>query len=169
MKHPWLLLIGATLLTSCSDPAKSASDHARDTAALEKLFPVLEADRVTALRRQDGCRVIAYRRGEFGHSAHGGPPKPATRAVMGFDSTADTDLDRIWKQVEATKTGVFMMSDIAFDASGRASHGVFDCSEGVVRQRYVFEPGHTLPADIPNERWHTAIDSDWYYVREDWN
>ena len=133
---------------------------------MEKLFPSLEADQVTAFRYQDWCQILGYKRGAFGFSTEGDLPRPATRNAANFDTTARSDLERIWKDIKASGTGVYFIEEIEFDASGRVNYGVFHCGGG---QRYVFDPGFTLPADIPNERWHTKVDSDWYYVLEEWN
>ena len=157
------------LLCGCGGTKKTAVNHAHDTAGLEKIFSTLESERVTALRHQDWCQVLGYKRGMFCHSTEGNRPHPATRDAIGFDATAKSDLERIWKKVQDAKVGVLLISDIEFDASGHVKRGEFDCSSGFVRQRYVFDPGYTLPADMPNQMWHTRIDSDWYYVLEDWN
>jgi hypothetical protein len=157
------------LLSGCSGTKKTTADHARDTAALESIFPTLESDRVTGLRNQDWCQVLGYKRGMFCHSTQGNRPHPATRDAVAFDATARLDLERIWKTVNGSDVEILLISDIEFDASGHLKRGEFDCSEGFVRQRYVFHPGYTLPADMPNQQWHTRVDSDWYYVLEDWN
>ena len=153
-------------MCGCGEHKKTVADSARDTAALRKLFLSLEADQVTGFRYQDWCQVIAYKRGMFAHSTEGDPPRPATRDAKGFDPTARTDLERVWKEVESTGTGVFFIEEMKFDASGRVKYGEFHCGGG---QRYVFDPGYTLPTDIPNERWHTKVDSDWFYLLENWN
>lgn len=159
----------AALICGCGGEKKTPSEHSRDTASLKKLFPHLEAKEVSAFRYQDWCQVIGYNRGMFYHSTEGTAPHPATRDAKTFDPTARAHLEAIWKALEASDTGVFLISDIKFDPSGGVIHGEFDCSSGFVRQRYVFDPGYSLPADLPNERWHTKVDSDWYYVLEDWN
>ena len=166
MKQICLFIFTAVFVTSCGEPRKTPSDHSRDTKSLEKLFPVLETDQVTAFRYQDWCQVIGYKRGSFAHSTEGDPPRPATRDATDFDPTARAVLETVWKQLESSGTGVFFIEGIKFDAPGRVNYGEFHCDGG---QRYVFDPGYTLPGDIPNERWHTRVDSDWYYVLESWN
>ncbi|MDB2673760.1 hypothetical protein N9Y81_02265 [Akkermansiaceae bacterium] len=166
MKQILLFLVTSVLVIGCSEPKKTPSDHSRDTQSLEKLFPILETDQVTAFRYQDWCQVIQYNRGSFAHSTEGEPPRPATRGATDFDPKARADLESVRKQVESTGTGVFFIEEIKFDVSGRVQYGEFHCGDG---QRYIFDPGYTLPADIPNERWHTKVDSDWYYVLESWN
>ena len=165
MKHIALIVI-AVFICGCGSSKKTASDYARDTAELRKLFPILEADQVTGLRYQYWCEVLAYKRGVFAHSTEGDPPRPATRDARRFDPTASADLERIWKRVKSSGAGVFLIENIKFDASGRVEYGEFRCGGS---QQYIFDPGYTLPADIPNEVWHTKFDSDWYYVLEDWN
>jgi hypothetical protein len=155
------------LLCGCGGSKKSASDQSRDTVALAKLFPSLETDRVTGFRYQDWCQVLGYKRGNLAQWTEGDkPPRPAKRDAAGFDVVSKSDLERVWKEVRSTGTGVFFIEEIEFDATGRVKHGVFHCDAG---QKYIFDPGYTLPADMPNEIWHTRIDSDWYYVLEDWN
>lgn len=167
MKQICLLLIAALFVCSCSEPKKTASDYSRDTAALRKIFPEFAADQVTGLRYQDWCQVIGYKRGMFAHTKEGSPPRPASANSPDFDQTARADLERIWKAIQSTGTGVYFIEEMSYDTSGHVKHGVFHC--GGARQRYVFDPGYQLPADIPNELWHTKIDSDWYYILEDWN
>jgi len=169
-KLRWLSLLGiCMLMIGCGGGAKSPSSFSRDTAAIEKLFPVLEADQVTALRYQDWCKVIRYQKGAYASSRQSTCAYLAGTDPKEFDSAAKADLERIWGDVKASKAGVILISEVRFDGSGRLVRAEFDCSEGFVRQRYVYDPGYSLPSDIPNERWHTAIDGDWYYIREDWN
>ncbi len=168
MKSVWpILLIG--LLCGCAGHKKQASDYAQDTAALEEIFPVLEASEVTAFRYQDSCKVLSYTRGSFANPNESTCIYAATETPEVFDIAAEDDLENIWQQVKSTRSGVYIISDIQFDAADKLIYGEFDCSGGFTRQRYVFDPGYTLPEDLPGERWHTRIDDDWYYINEDWN
>lgn len=164
-----LTILMAAILAGCSGGKKSPFSHTSDTKSLEKIFSVLEADRVTAIRYQDWCKVISYKRGSFANVTDSTCTYVATGTTAAFDSTAESDLERIWKKVNSTGTGVFVISDVQFNSSGELIHGEFECSSGFTPQRYVFDPGYHLPADLPNERWHTRINSDWYYILEDWN
>jgi hypothetical protein len=168
MKSLTLIAIAA-IISSCGKSEKTASDYVRDTTALETLFPLLEGDQVTAIRHQDWCQVIGYKRGVFVHSTDGERPHPATRDATDFDPTAKSDLERIWKRIEASGTGVYIISDVKFNASGRVIHGEFDCGGNFIQQSYVFDPGYSLPTDLHNQRWHTKINNDWYFILEDWN
>jgi hypothetical protein len=59
--------------------------------------------------------------------------------------------------------------DAQFDGQGRISYAEFDV-DCFCRMRYVYDPGYDkLPADIPDELWHEALDNNWYLVGEDWN
>ena len=157
----------STLLLGCSDPAKSPAEQARDTAALTKVIPVLEAQLVTRFRYQDGSKVLEYKRGLFAELTGGNAQAP--RSSIPFDSSAKSDLESLWGTIHATKTNVFVISEASYDSTGRLAYAEFMCSKGFVSQRYVYHPGHTLPNDLSNERWHTAIDENWYYRRDDWN
>lgn len=154
------------LVVGCADPAKSPAEHARDTAALSKVLPALEAKQVTRLRYQEGSRVLDYPRGFFAEVADS---DRTPRSSISFDATARSDLEALWESIEATGTGVFLVDEARYDGNGRLEYAEFHCSKGFVSQRYVYEPGYTLPKDLSQERWHTAIDDDWYYRRDDWN
>jgi hypothetical protein len=93
----------------------------------------------------------------------------APRSSIPFDSSAKSDLESLWRTIHATKTNVFAISEANYDSTGRLAYAEFMCSKGFVSQRYVYHPGHTLPNDLSHERWHTAIDENWYYRRDDWN
>lgn len=163
------MIVIAALLAACGGGKKGSFSHTSDTTALEKIFSVLEADRVTAFRYQDWCKVISYTRGSFANATESTCTYVATGTPTVFDPIAESDLERIWKEVIATGTGVYVISNVQFDPSGGLIHGEFDCSSGFTRQRYIYDPGYSLPADLPNERWHTRIDNAWYYILEDWN
>ena len=53
--------------------------------------------------------------------------------------------------------------------TGDLAYAEFHFSNGFGRQRYVYHPGYTLPADLSYERWHTRIDDNWYHRRDDGN
>lgn len=163
------LPIVALLLTSCDSPTSRAPEFSEDTEALRDTFPYLESDKITAFRHQDWCKVLSYDRGSFTSTISqnctyisASPPAP-------FDAEASADLEKIWKLVRSTDTGVYLISKVRYDAYGHVVFGEFDFSSDFVRRRYVFDPGYKLPTDIPNERRHQIIDGDWYYIQEDWN
>ena len=147
----------------------SVSTYTKDTAALEQIFPVFEADQVTAFRYQDWCKVISYTRGSFANTPQSTCTYLATETPEVFDFAAEEDLARIWQEVKSTRSDVYVISNIQFDATGNLMYAEFDASSGFVRQRYVFGPKYTLPEDFADERWHTSINADWYYIHEDWN
>lgn len=164
-----LLILSIPLLDDWDGDRKSNRSHAEHTEALRKLFPVLEADRVTALRYQDWCKVISYSRGSFANTNESNCIYVATDPPKPFDAQAEADLERLWQRVRSSKAGVFEISEIKFSTSGGLIHGRFDFSSTFVRDHYVFSPGYTLPADVPGERLHARIDADWYHIVEDWN
>lgn len=166
---PLLFLAILLLLSGCGEETKSSTSYSKDTAALRTVFPVLESDQVAAFRYQDWCKVLEYSRGSFANTTQSTCTYIASGSPTPFDSTAEADLERIWKKVKSTGAGVYVISNVHFDATGKLVRGKFDCSSAFVRQSYVYEPGYTLPDDLPNERWHVRVDSDWYYVQEDWN
>lgn len=156
----------STLLLGCADPAKSPAEHSSDTAALEKVIPDLEAQLVTRFRYQEGSKALNYRRGQFAEVAN---KSQTPRASVPFDSNARSDLESLWGAIRALNTGVFLIEEATYDTAGRLTLAEFRCSKGNVSQRYVYQPGYTLPADMSNERWHTRIDDNWYYRRDDRN
>lgn len=156
----------ATLLLGCADDAKSPAEHSRDTAALTKVIPALEAQQVTTFRYQDGSKVLKYKRGLFAEVTN---KSQTPRSSILFDSTAESDLESLWDTIRATKTDVFLVTEASYDSKGRLTYAEFKCTKGFVVQRYVYHPGYILPADMSHERWHTRIDDNWYYRRDDWN
>lgn len=154
------------VLTSCTDRPKSPSEHGADTLALAKVIPDLEAQQVATFRYQEKSQLLNYKRGFFGEVD---PKSQTPRSAVPFDSTARSDLESLWKAIQATDTDVFVVADARYDSSGRLAYAEFIGSKGFLSQRYVYHPGHTLPPDLSNERWHTSIDANWYYRRDDWN
>ncbi|MBE9030517.1 hypothetical protein IQ266_12325 [filamentous cyanobacterium LEGE 11480] len=164
------LLLSIVLLTGCATSAKDPSRHAPDTVALAKLLPVLEKNKVTNFHYQDWCKLLSYKRGSFVKT-----PEPdycraqPSETPKAFSTKAEADFEQMWQQVKLTRSGVYVISDIRYDAAGKIVYAEFDCTHEFVRQRYVYEPGYKLAADLPHERWNTKINANWYYVREDWN
>lgn len=166
----WLFLLTTCFcLLGCGGGTGNLAKYSRDTQALETIFPVLEADKITAFRYQDWCKVMGYQRGSYASSLQSTCVYILKADPVEFDAAALADLERVWKKVEATRTDVFLIQSVRFDASGRVAYGEFSYGKGFARNSYVYNPGYTLPKDIPNERWHTAIDANWYQVTEDWN
>lgn len=161
------LFVAMALLEDCSGSEGHTSDHLENTRALQKAFPILEADQVTAFRYQDWCKVISYSRGSFANSTEATCVFMVVETPNPFDAEAEIDLDRIWKEVRSTRSGVFIISEIRYNPTGKLIRGEFDCSSGFVRSRYVFDPGYTLPDDLPGERLHTKINAEWYHISED--
>ncbi len=156
----------STLLLGCADPAMSPAEHSGDTAALTKIIPDLEAQLVTRFRYQDGSKALNYKHGQFAEVAN---TSQTPRSSVAFNSSARSDLESLWGTIRAMNTGVFLIEEATYDTTGRLTYAEFRCSKGNVSQRYVYEPGYTLPADMSNERLHTRIDNNWYYRRDDWN
>ncbi|MGV3659265.1 MAG: hypothetical protein ACO1TE_03750 [Prosthecobacter sp.] len=168
-----LVLVGAILTAMLVWPLDSRGrieeDYPQDVQALQRAFPLLEADKVTAIRHQDWCQVLGYARGNFANTTTTTCCFIVEEPRNMFDEQARADLERIWKEIQATQSGVFEIARIRYGPTGKLIFAEFDCSSGFSRERYVFDPGHTLPADVPAERLHTKINADWYHVREDWN
>lgn len=164
-----VLMMSVLLIGDCGSGGRHDRSHASDAQALQKLFPTLEGDGVTAFRYQDWCKVISYKRGHFANTTEPSCIFMATATPNPFDEQAKTDLERIWNSVRSTRVGVFQIADLRYDPAHRLNYGVFDFSSGFVRERYVFDPGYKLPEDEPGERLHTRINDKWYHIREDWN
>ena len=154
----------STVLTGCGDRAKSPAEYSRDTAALTKVIPALEAQLVTRFRYQKGSKVLDYKRGLFAEGKG-----LNLRSSSPFDSTAKSDLESLWETIHATKTAIFSVEEVSYDSTGALTYAEFHFSNGFGRQRYVYHPGYTLPADLSYERWHTRIDDNWYHRRDDGN
>lgn len=169
-----LLVLGGVAVTAMlvwpvHERSRIVEDYPEDVMALQKVFPLLESNKVTAIRHQDWCQVLGYSRGNFTNTTTETCCFIVEEPRGMFDKQARADLERIWKEVKAADAGVLEISDIRYSSTGKLIHGVCDCSSDFVRERYVFDPGYSLPLDQPGERYHTKINADWYHVREDWN
>ncbi len=110
--HPIIQFTFLVLLCALSwscNRAKTPADHKADTAALKACFATLEAERVTALRYQDWCRVLEYKGGKFGESDTGRIPAPGGKSNIPFTAEATADLERIWQTLKDTDSGVIQI------------------------------------------------------------
>jgi hypothetical protein len=124
---------------------------------------------VEAFRNQDWCKNIVYKRGKFSKNSEStcnlfdGTPSP-------FDAEAQKDFDSVAKAVSGTGVGLYFISDLRYSPDGKLIGAQFHLAGHPNRYSYVYSPGYgSLPADEPKEREHTRINSDWYYIWEDWN
>jgi len=126
------------------------------------------------LNRADWCQAIQYHQQAYIHvvdtadqencAIYAGKNSynETTFQTQGFTPAVQKDYTDIVKKlntikphllsIERNDTTITLVSDIWFE-----------------RRSYVYQPGYTLPADIPNELWHTRISDNWYRVDEDWN
>lgn len=156
----------SAVLIGCGDRAKSPEEHSRDAAALTKVIPTLEAQQITRFRYQKGSKSLEYNRGRFAENTD---KSQIPRASIPFDSTAKSDVKSLWETIHATKSEVFSIAEVSYNSQSHLTYAEFKFRNGVGNHRYVYNPGYTLPSDMSHERWHTRIDDNWYYRRDDWN
>jgi len=158
-----VLLTVIVLLCGCgSIPEK----HAQDVQKLEEqVFPLFEVHQVQSWRSQRWCSLLQYKGGAYTTNLDQNCILDYLYgALQPFDDSAQTVFDSIDEAVDRTGTGVYIID--AEYVKETLCYAVFDF--GV--QTYVYDPGYSfLPEDIPNQLGHIAINSDWYYIWEDWN
>ena len=162
-----VLLIFCLFFSGCGQPSRGKMQ--KDVGRLPGCFAVLERLQVTAYRNQDWCKNISYKRGKFSNNA-----KESCNYLLGggsvaFDAQAEKDVAVLAKAISKTGVGLRIISDLEYGAEGKLKKAVFHLA-GFGRYTYVYSPGYgTPPPDIPQERRHTSLNGDWYYVWEDWN
>lgn len=165
MRIFFLVVFITTLLSSCS------SNPAIDVYSLEKIFPELEKNKIFAYRFDDWCKVLQY--GE--NNGYATNPKssciwPLTSyKVEPFSTEARMILEHIHFSLGWNRPNVVIISNIKY-SNNKISYAEFHLGTAFSREKYVYKPLYEiLPEDLPHERWHTAVNKDWYYVLEDWN
>jgi hypothetical protein len=142
--------------------------QARDAQRLRAVLPVLEKLGVLEYENLDWCRAISLPQGVWTDPAEGCGeymPMPAgdvPYARAAFAAFSDT-LDH---------TGVWVNTiRLTVGAGGKITNAEFHLNGWLFADNYsyVYDPGYTLPEDMPNELVYKRIDSDWYYFWEDWN
>ncbi len=160
-----MLLWALVLMAGCST---SQSTQRSDTARLPGCFPVLERLGVRAFRDQDWCQNILYRDGAFSKSSHPSTCDLFQEQAVAFTDQALRDFQQVASAVRATGVEVYWLNT-QLDEEGRVIQAEFALS-GLGRRTYVYQPAYgKLPDNLPGELEHTAVDSDWYLVEEDWN
>jgi hypothetical protein len=175
IRRSWLLAASLGLLVGCGGMSKAPSpdEMAKDSAALQQVFPVLEELDVTGFRNQDWCRYLTYSRGKFVFTDS--PDNADTCMFEGngqpFDDAATRDFQAVSDALGKTDLTVQIADYIEFDAAGHVSTATFDLESAGFSGywRYIYEPGAPLPEDMESELLSTRIDPDWYFQWEDWN
>jgi hypothetical protein len=161
-----LFLILGLALVSCGVP--KASDHKRDVANLPKVFPILRTLKVKDYRNQDWCKNVAYQRGKFSSNLESttcnlfdGTPKPMDQQTL-------RDFQAIANSMATTSVSIHFLS-AQYNSSNQLVKAEFHLAT-TCRCSYVYIPQYKqLPENMTGEIEYTAINSDWYFVWEDWN
>jgi hypothetical protein len=141
----------------------------REVRKLERIFPILEVYHVEAFRDQDWCSVFEYSRGAYATNVRSTCIYLLNSEPKEFDSVAQADFDIVKNAIEKrVGSNVIIISHIEY-VEGKVKSAVFDYGFFSGFDRLVYNPGYSLPEDIPNEMEHTRINEEWYSVWEDWN
>jgi hypothetical protein len=162
------LLGGAIALTGCN--SISAQQMQADTAQLSAALPQLEQHQVQAYRHQDWCQNFVYQRGAFSNNIETSTCNLFQAHPQPFDNQAQADFETVTQVLTQTGVRLLYITDLEYDAAGRLQGATFHLQKRPIRSAYVYAPGYVaLPADVPHEQEHIAINADWYYHWEDWN
>jgi hypothetical protein len=140
------------LIARCSEPNQFSKR--RDVANLPTIFHQLEKLKITAYRNQDWCKNIAYQRGKFSNNLR----STTCNLFEGQPQTMDPRAEQDFQEISLRLT--------AIGASIRYLSAKYDT---LCRCSYIYQPGYTLPPNMGGEMEYTAINSNWYFVWEDWN
>jgi hypothetical protein len=152
------------LLVSC---VPGATEHQRNIANLPKVFSALQALKVKDYRNQDWCKNIDYQRGGFSSNLTATTCNLFDSKPSVMDDRSQQDFQTIANAMATTGVGINYLS-AKYNSSDRLVGATFNLST-VCRCSYVYQPGYRLPANMKGEMEYTAINSDWYFVWEDWN
>jgi hypothetical protein len=154
------------LLVSCGIP--NSVQHQRDVKNLPKVFSTLQTLKVKAYRNQDWCKNIAYQRGLFSSNIETSACNLFDGKSIAMDDRAKQDFQTISNAMATTGVNIHFLS-AKYDRSNRLIGATFNLSTPC-RCSYIYEPGYTqLPENFKGELEYTAINSDWYFLWEDWN
>jgi hypothetical protein len=169
------LLIAAVLALTTAGclhaKVPSADRMARDVAALQSVFPTLQALEVHGFRDQDSCRFIEYPRGAFTNILDAGSTcnlfhgKP-----QAFDATATADFDTVKQALDESGVRTMIVWNIEYDnATGAIKRAEFDLEAGLYdRFSYLYEP-NSSDAPNPDTIVLTQVNPEWWFSSEDWN
>lgn len=146
-----------------------------------KSLPVLEAlarEQVSFLRDQDWCR--AYSDGQEKRAStlsstctlDGACSRPSAGCghYQLFDGASETRFAELRSTLNDLPYDVsWIKMESGPDGVPRTAEMAIDTVLPFRRDAIVYDPGYTLPRDIPGEVVNHRIDSDWYYRWEDWN
>jgi hypothetical protein len=169
-----LPILLAFLLAGCIHAGRpSAERMTDDVQKLAATFPVLEEVRVRGFRNQDWCRFIDYPRGAFTNLPSGDDSDTCNLfdgKALAFDDAAKADFDRVRQELDASGVHGDWVLNVTYNAGGQLNGAEFAVQGGAFdRWSYVYDPGGTMPEDIPDEEEYAPINGDWYFWWEDWN
>jgi hypothetical protein len=164
----WVYLgLSCLLMVGCR-AKPSVEQQQQQSDRLFQALPVLRQLQVTDYRHQDWCKNLVYQRGKFSSNPQSttcnylfqGTPKA-------FDSQAEQDFQTVATAIANTGVNILWV-DTKYNPAGNVKQAEFRITDSPYS--YVYSPNYSkLPEDLPNERLHTAINKDWYFVTEDWN
>jgi hypothetical protein len=159
--HFFQLVLLNILLVSCSIP--NAVQHQRDVANLPKVFSTLQNLQVKAYRNQDWCKNIAYKRGGFSSNLKASTCNLFDERPIAMDDRAQQDFQTIASSMATTGVNIHFLS-AQYDRSDRLIEARFSLSRCYCS--YVYYPRYPPLHNIEGKMESTAINSDWFFVRE---
>jgi hypothetical protein len=153
------------VLIGCGRPG--TFEHQRDVVNLPKVFSTLQNLKVTAYRNQDWCQNVAYTRGKFSGNLKATTCNLFDGTPIPMDARSQQDFQTISNAMATTGVSIHYLS-AKYDASDRLIGAEFNLAT-ICRCSYIYRPRYRLPENMGGEMEFTAINSDWYFVWEDWN
>ncbi|MDI6105592.1 hypothetical protein QLQ12_44135 [Actinoplanes sp. NEAU-A12] len=172
MKRSWgvamvTLALAATAVVATTRHSPQ-SDHTGPYGKAPKSLPALEAlarEHVTHLAVHDWCRAYSdnrERRADQGSRRCPDGYKP-------FGDASEKRFSELRRKLDAFPYDVSGVA-IEYGPSGEIRTATLTLDTIYLGHEWLtYDPGYTLPRDIPRERGYHRIDSDWYHGWEDWN
>jgi hypothetical protein len=163
MKKHFLFLI-LFLLTGCQT---STSGHLEKTIKIEKIFPILEENKVEGYRDLDWCKAIVYNKGTYA--------EPSCKNYLNPENF-DDDAKKLFNDIHVGLDGTNVIGIVnpAYE-NGKIIHGTFDFHtlNPFDRVRYVYKLNHKITSTQPpkciGELDYMDLNQNWIFECEDWN
>jgi hypothetical protein len=157
------------LLVGC-DAIPSIDQQYSDATNLKLTFPAIE--RLQLVEYGTGAQeLFHYRRGAFsksGRTYFDGETR-STKSFPAFDAQAQKDLAVLEDEIAQSGVRVSRISGVRYDARGRLMHAEFNLPANFAPSRYVYSPNYRKAPEATHGKRSTHIDSDWYFLVDDWN
>jgi hypothetical protein len=153
----------------CSSKLDTDQLHRETRQLYETALPIIAEYRVEGYTYSDNCIAIGYAEGVFASR----PDATICRVLFRsrperLTTGALKDVQHVHAAVTNASSKVGTVRDVQY-VGGVITRAVFDYSHGWTRLYLVYEPNYDLPTSVPGEIDYTAIDGNWFAIREDFN